>query len=299
MGINVNEYKGHTNGVSLNKFQVKSNDTSVLNWEDHTRCNIMYELFGNEFHFIASEYNTKIEAETLRMLRKAGMISSDFNDLKNIHHHILDHKILDLDESGINEIEKTLSNYDEEFEKVYLDFYRDLFNKIGFDFYFQEKPRFRVRCPGGYANYNLPKYHNDIMVGHPPQEVNVWFSICQNKTSGFRIANFENSMAWLSEDNYNTPEFLAKSLTNDQEFNRNSERYTMDIEPRTDGVFLFDSFCIHSGYPVYGETRFSMDVRIVPAHKLEEGYQWYRGPHTLPNEFKPGGIYHAKSIEKL
>ena len=95
--------------------------------------------------------------------------------------------------SGVNGITKKLYDIDESFINTYYLFLQDLYKQLNFNFYFQATPTIRVHCPKAKNENHYPRYHNDVFYGHPPEELNVWFSLTDNKHSGFNVINFDNS----------------------------------------------------------------------------------------------------------
>ena len=89
---------------------------------------------------------------------------------------------------------------DEEWNAIYLDLLKHLYEKLNFNFYFQKTPTIRVHCPNSDKDNHYPMFHNDIILGHPPQEINVWMSLTKNKNTGFWIMSKNDSDKIMSEN---------------------------------------------------------------------------------------------------
>jgi len=200
--------------------------------------------------------------------------------------------------SGINEVQKFLYNLDSDtnWYKMYLDLLKEIYNNVGYDFYFQKTPTVRVHCPNAVGSEHYPMYHTDVSLGHPPQEINVWFSLTKNKNSGFYIMSLEDSLEYVEK--YGHEELNRLAINDKKVFNVECHNKSEEVESTLDNIFLFDSLRIHSGMAREDDTRVSMDIRINPVDKFVHGYI---GSGTQKAEFWPGGHfgYHEKSIKEL
>tara|TARA_R110000751_G_scaffold14073_5_gene46212 strand:+ start:215 stop:1024 length:810 start_codon:yes stop_codon:yes gene_type:complete len=263
------------------------------NWE---KTNKIYDLSDKGHIYLDSEWNEKFRNETLRLLKEKKIINNDVVDLENLHNHVIDKSLMDYDfGSGVNGITKNLYDLDEEFLKIYKEFIKDLHEKLGFDFYFQDAPTIRVHCPNTKNQNHYPRYHSDCFYGHPPQEINMWFSLTANKDSGFNVLDFDNSKKWYKEVDYNTETFIKKAI-NSKEFNETGDSLSFKVESNLNNIFLFDSLMIHTNQPRLDDTRVSIDMRINPVDGFVDGYV---GAGRMKAEFKPGGKfgYSEKSIK--
>ena len=209
-----------------------------------------------------------------------------------------DLSLIDYDfNSGVNGLSKHLYETDDQFLKIYHTFLKDLYDKLGFDFYFQEAPTVRIHCPNAKNEHHYPRYHSDCFYGHPPEEINVWFTLTSNKNSGFDLINYEQSKNWLTQYNYDTNAFVDKAI-NDVKFNEYGKSIATDMNADLDNILLFNSLCIHSNHPRLEDSRVSMDIRINPVSNFVDGYV---GAGRMKAEFKPGGKfgYHKNSIKEL
>jgi len=260
--------------------------------------NKIYETSPKGYTYLDSSWNDKFREETLRLLKEKNIINKEVNDLENIHSYVIDKSLIDYEfNSGVNGITKELYDVDNKFLELYKEFLKDLYNKLGYDFYFQESPTIRVHCPDAVNQHHYPRYHSDCFYGHPPQEINIWFSLTNNKHSGFYVMDYSESKKWLDEVDNNEELFIEKAI-NDKDFNKKADALCFEVRANTNEIFMFDSLCIHTNQPRTKDSRISIDIRINPVDGFVDGYI---GKGRMKAEFKPGGKfgYHRKSIKEI
>ena len=262
------------------------------------KTNKIYDLCDGDYTYLKSNLNEKFRLEILILLKQKEVISKDFSDLENIHKNVLDKNLLDYDfNSGVNGITKKLYDVDDSFMEVYHSFIKYLYKNLNFNFYFQATPTIRVHCPKTKNEHHYPRYHNDVFYGHPPEELNIWFSLTQNKNSGFNVIGFDKSKEWFDECNSDVNGFIDKAI-NDREFNKKGDELSFEVDSDINNVFIFNSLCIHTNKPRLDDSRVSIDVRINPVSDFVDGYI---GAGRMKAEFKPDGKfgYYKKSIEEI
>ena len=260
------------------------------------KTNKIYDLCGKDSTYFFSYWNENFRLEILRLLKEKEVIDKSFEDLENIHKYVIDKDLLDYDfNSGVNGITKKLYDVDKSFMDVYHSFLKDLHKMFGFNFYFQDTPTIRVHCPNSDKDNHYPMFHNDIILGHPPQEINVWMSLTKNKNTGFWIMSKNDSNKIMSE---NTKKKIFDLAHGSQKFNQECLNLSKQVESTLDYLFLFNSVRIHSAMQRDKDTRLSMDIRINPVDGFEDGYV---GTGMTKAEFRPGGKfgYHKSSIRDL
>tara|TARA_R100000008_G_C3585995_1_gene172348 strand:- start:1203 stop:1964 length:762 start_codon:yes stop_codon:yes gene_type:complete len=246
-----------------------------------------------------SDWNIIFRKEIIRLLKKEKVVDNDFINLENIHSEILDKSLIEYDfNSGVNGITRKLYETDDDFLKTYHTFIKYLSKEyFDFDFYFQEIPTIRVHCPNAKNENHYPRYHNDCLYGHPPQEKNLWFSLTKNDNSGFCVVDLEKSKKWLSEYDWDSDKFI-KNAVNDESFNEKGNNLSTEVKSDINSIFIFNSLCIHTNQPRKDDSRVSIDIRINPVRGFVDGYV---GRGRMKAEFKPGGKfgYHKYSVKKL
>ena len=224
--------------------------------------------------------------------------SYDF-DLTNLHDYVNDDfMVTDTLGDGTSRLGKMFyDNDDQEYFDVYHKFlYWLRYKIIKQNFYFQKTPTIRV----WFKNQKtITRYHTDMDLGHPPQEINLWWAFTKNKNTGFVIADeLSDCESWYKDYNFDRKLFWEKTNLSDDEFNEVGKSITTPAISNV--IYLFDSRLIHSAVDRSDDdsTRVSMDIRINPVKDYEDGYQ---GLGRMSADFKPGGLYgyHEKSIDEL
>ena len=262
------------------------------------KINKIYDICGKDYTYLNSTWNKTFRAEIIILLKEKKVIHNGFKDLENIHKNVFDKTLLDYDfNSGVNGITRNLYDVDDSFMDIYYLFLKDLYKILDFNFYFQATPTIRVHCPNAKNENHYPRYHNDVFYGHPPEELNIWFSLTENKHSEFKVIDFDKSKKWFDECDNNVDVFIENAI-NDKDFNKNGDKLSFEVEANLDSVFVFNSLCIHTNKPRLNDSRASIDVRINPVNHFIEGYV---GKGRMKAEFKPDGKfgYHKKSIEEI
>lgn len=238
-----------------------------------------------------------------RTLVKKGVIDRTDYDLKNIH-ELVDSKYINYKQfDGTSPLGQLFYEPDDEFIDYYHEFLKWLNESVfKFDFYFQATPTIRFNCAGAQLTGEdkrlpYPRYHCDVDYGHPPQEINLWWSFTQNKQSGFSVSNLKDSEKWYAEYDFDREKFTQDSWDNYESFIKRGESISEEVT-NGDGdlMILFDSRTIHSAIERKDKTtRVSVDVRVIGVEDLEDGHV---GNGRMKAEFKPGGKfgYHEKSI---
>ena len=127
--------------------------------------------------------------------------------------------------------------------------------------------------------------------------MNVWFSLTENKKSGFHLINFDNSKKWFEEYDYNVEKFISEAVNNEK-FNKHGDSLSFEVKSDLSEIFLFNSLCIHTNQPRFDDSRVSIDIRINPVEKFVDGYV---GSGRMKAEFKPNGKfgYFEKSVKEI
>jgi ectoine hydroxylase-related dioxygenase (phytanoyl-CoA dioxygenase family) len=248
---------------------------------------------------IPSKWNRIFRKEVIRLLLKKNIIDKGFSDLENLHNHI-DMKFFDyLVREKENELQHIFYETDDKFISIYHEFLNELKNYLKFDFYFQSTPTMRFHAPKLKNENRFPEFHSDMGYGHPPQEINIWFSLTKNKHSNFYVIDKEKSNKWVDDYDSDYKKFTEVSYNSkDKSFNEKGFSLAKEVESTIDDIFLFDSSCIHAGTPRIEETRVSIDIRINTVDEFVDGYM---GFGVVKPQFRPGGRfgYDKKSIGEL
>ena len=161
----------------------------------------MYNTFNN--------HAASVSFDTSKINLRESLIENLFNlkiitkqkfkdinyDLTKIH-EIIDDSEMEQDINEINNVSKKFYEHDNNFLQNYYilikKFVRPLFNE---KIFFQKKPTVRFNFPNKFLKNEKFRFHTDIMLGHPPKEINLWLSFTKTSLSNsLRILNFNDSI---------------------------------------------------------------------------------------------------------
>ncbi len=218
------------------------------------------------------DFTDAFQSELVRLLKARG-ITVDRNNLMRMHES-LPQELKDYNyDDGVNKITTFLYDTDAAFQALYHRFIRECVRlHFPYPFYFQATTTIRVHCPGGKNADHYPRYHTDIGYGHPPQEINLWLPLtapAAPQFHGFRRMDVEHSCRVLERFDYDFAPFIDKAV-GDKPFNRTLDAFAPQVATPPGKVHAFDSRCIHTGEPMQGHTRISMDIRIIAVEDFEK-----------------------------
>jgi hypothetical protein len=263
---------------------------------DMQRTSLFQKLFGNTGYTLL-KYDAALfpfGKLVLDMMFEKKLLPARLHNvtLSNLHQHIGE-ELTELDGSGINEVSRRFYERSEKFEAMYRLFVEYLGDEfIGKDCLFQKFSTMRVYFPHAKGFNWRPNYHCDIMLGHPPQEINVWVPLTDVfGSNSIRIATLADSIELLKRYDFNFREFLAALQTDDALQDELLKR-TSVVEAKIGDVLLFDSRCLHVlQNNKTNATRVSMDTRLVPVREYEALEMNYRGTGRRQMPFAIGEYY--------
>ncbi|MDB4847788.1 phytanoyl-CoA dioxygenase family protein [Candidatus Pseudothioglobus singularis] len=139
---------------------------------------------------------------------------------------------------------------------------------------------------------NRRDYHIDIMLGHPPEEINIWVPFTDSSLAkSFRILPLEFSLEILDKYNYDMQAVYFAIWNDDKllDFLNNNSTF---VELRPGQALLFDSRCFHASVMNESDfTRVSMDVRIITAKDYDNLPFKYIGTGRRKSQFITGDYY--------
>ena len=152
--------------------------------ENYIEKSFFYETFETDIKSIACKWNRIFRKDIIRLLLQKKIIDVEINDLENLH-KIIPIEFFHYDmKKGVNQLTIDFYETDEFFFEKYNNFLLELYEELGFDFYFQKIPTIRFHAPNVKNQMHYPLFHSDpLSYGHPPQEMNVWMSLTKNKNS--------------------------------------------------------------------------------------------------------------------
>jgi hypothetical protein len=217
-------------------------------------------------------------------------------------HHFLPQSAMDFDTDELNEISRLFYDQSDAFVALFHRFLAGFVmpSVVDGDFVFQATPTVRFNFPNVAGYRWKPRYHTDIMLGHPPQEVNCWLPVTNAfDTNSMRLAPVDASLAvWRSLD-LDFPRFVQEVQENEATADRCrdiSEPVVIDYG----NLLLFDSRCIHcTQYNTTDATRISFDFRVMAVDAYKAMQIEYRGTGRRKMLFQKGGYFDARTAAAL
>jgi hypothetical protein len=259
------------------------------------------ELYKKDIN--TKSFSIKIREKIERLLHDKNLVSSNESvHLEDLHKHLSKSmKAYDFN-SGVNSISQQFYETDLEFRILYLDYVKELYNNFfHFPFYFQKIPTIRLHCPDADFSHHYPRYHTDIGYGHPPQEINLWVPLTypvEGQKHGFRLMDLTNTRKVLRKYDYHF-ENLINDAIKSQEFNKDLNQYAPQVDTKFGDTLCFDSRCLHTGEPLVGHTRVSIDIRITPVDDFQREKFIFQGAGKMKMKYQPGQAYDTLSSDML
>lgn len=245
------------------------------------------------------ETASKLQNEIKNHLKKMGIHPKVLEDLHDcIEDDLKEYNFND----GVNKISQSFYEMDESFYNIYHQLLKNIRKKfLDFDFYFQKTPTLRLHTPNSLNNHHYPRYHSDIVYGHPPQEINLWIPLTNlsvQEKHGFKITDVKNTYNILDRYDFNFEKFIDHAINNPQ-LTDLCHSVSKDVETKFGEMLVFDSRCLHTGMPLTHQSRISMDIRIIPTSAFSSLDYKFQGTGRRKVIFAPGSNYHSNSIEKI
>jgi sporadic carbohydrate cluster 2OG-Fe(II) oxygenase len=223
-------------------------------------------------------------------LIKRGYIDKEIS-LDQLHKYLLPED-MNVDPNQINNVIKSLYEADFEMTNLYNQFISDVIvPAIGTNCFIQKTPTNRFSFPFSQGMTDR-YYHNDIMLGHPPEEINIWIPFTDSsKSRSFQILPLSFSLEMLEMYQYNLPD-LHNAIWNDDDLFSLFQKKANCVELKPGEVLLFDSRCIHAAKINKSKySRVSMDVRVLPVEDYDNLPFTYIGTGRKESHFIPGDYY--------
>tara|TARA_Y100000590_G_C15634080_1_gene982287 strand:+ start:14 stop:883 length:870 start_codon:yes stop_codon:yes gene_type:complete len=245
-----------------------------------------------------SSYSDIFRKEINRLLNKKKILAKNI-ELEKIHKFLKKSmKNYNL-KHGVNRISQMFYETDEKFRSSYFSFVKFLSkNVFKFPFYIQEVPTIRIQCPGGKNRHFYPRYHNDISLGHPFGEINLWIPLTKKSKKekhGFRLMSLSNTKKSLIKYGYNL-DYLLSECINKRNINFKFNPISNKVNTQYGKMLAFDARCLHSSEIMISQTRASIDVRIIPVKEFSKMKYKHQGLGKRKILFEPGGCYFKNSF---
>jgi hypothetical protein len=245
------------------------------------------------------------ERHIRRLLVAKGMLSAaaeaGLAGLDQLH-HVLAKADQELDAAELNEASRRFYDTDAGFLATYESFLKQVAGEAVAcgDFVFQSTPTIRFHFPQQAGFDWKPRFHTDIMLGHPPQEINLWLPLCGAVGSAtMRIADLAPSLAVLDDLELDFQR-LAGAMQTDAALAARCMAISRPVEMPYGEFLAFDPRCLHATqHNDTGRTRVSLDFRIVPLGDYEAMRLPYRGTGRRQMLFRRGHYFDQRTSREL
>jgi hypothetical protein len=231
------------------------------------------------------------------LVRKGFLAAADrarLEDLTQLH-RFLPADLMVLDDGELNEASRAFYETSPSFVEAYQRLIRDIITVevVRGDCVFQRTPTIRFHFPHQAGFLWKPRFHTDVMLGHPPQEMNIWLPLCRTRgTSSMRIAPLEPSLRLLGRVGFDFESF-AHAVQVDDQVQRECHEASASVELSYGEFIAFDPRCLHATQDNdTDQTRVSLDFRVMPVEDYAELRLPYRGTGRLHMPFTRGAYYH-------
>jgi len=275
-------------------------EKKVLSRNTFTGKSYFQTLFNcDQLEINCSNFNVLFRNEIERILLEKNLIKETI-PLENLYQVLSDEMRAYDFEFGVNKISTYFYDTDAKFMQIYHQFIKFLReNFIHEPFYFQATPTIRIHCPNAENSHHYPRYHSDICLGHPPEEINIWLPLTEILDGhGFKMMSVASSQKILDEFDYDLAAFTQRSV-NDKDFTRYCDTHAKPVTTGFGKLIAFDSRSIHTGVPMVSHTRASLDIRVVPLSQYEKMKLAYQGSGRRKIMFTPGNCYSEKDSDHL
>ena len=283
-------------------FKSKKDQRSFI--EDWNNSDVMKNIFKKDSIFGSYDFKKfnfqKIiikELLNLKIVAPESFKEID-SDLANLH-KIISEKDKEIDDNEINNISKQFYTNDKSFLKMYKSFLQEVIAPLFPDrIYFQKQPTIRFNFPSSQSLKYNKRFHSDIMLGHPPKEINLWFSLTDAFSSNsLRFIDLKRSKLFFDECK-NYYDILAEKVQYDEGFKKKLDLKSHSIDIKYGQYFLFDSRCLHcTQRNTTNKTRISIDIRVIQDVDYKSLSRKYTGTGRRKSEFKPGDYYNSKRLK--
>lgn len=240
-----------------------------------------------------------------RLLVDKGLVTAEavagLSRLEDLH-RIMRPADMALDESELNAASRAFYDTDVAFVETYEAFLRDVVGPdvVGNAFLFQATPTIRFHFPNEQGFDWNPRFHTDIMLGHPPQEINLWLPVCGAAgTASMCIIDMQDGIQLIESLDLDFAR-LAHDAQNDATLAARLAAVARPVELAYGEFLAFDPRCLHATqFNTTGWTRISLDFRVVPLGDYNRMRVTYRGTGRRRMLFRQGHYYDARDSRAL
>lgn len=170
---------------------------------------------------------------------------------------------------------------------------------VGRAVYRQANMTLRFHFPedaGGAGRRNV--FHTDVMLGHPPQMLNVWIPVSSTDDGNtLLLVDLDTSRRVMLDHDFDF-EAIATRVQYDDAFYGDLMRAAQPIVMTPGELLLFDARCLHAGQVnVSDRTRVSTDLRVLTTSALERLRKPYESGGRRVLRFAPGEFLSAEPVQ--
>jgi hypothetical protein len=221
-------------------------------------------------------------------------------DLNGLH-TVLTEEFTAVDEGEMNKVSRAFYEPGAAFDALYKRFVREVVaDPCGEPVWWQGTPTLRFQFPNQKGADWKVCYHTDLMLGHPPQELNVWVPLTDvYGANSMCLAPFEDSFNILDGLDFDFDVFAAR-VQYDEQMAQRCGASARPLELKRGQFVMFDPRCLHAtqrnNTP---HTRISMDLRVLPLSEWQGMKTQYRGTGRRQMLFAPGHYYDARPSNEI
>lgn len=273
-------------------------DFKAGNWVARNGGDHLVRTYDTQRHPFAEFVRTMLVDKGLVSAADLALIDGRLERL----HEIVPAALRNLDDAELNAVSRAFYEQSPAFVAAYHALVRDVIARgvIGADCLFQATPTMRFHFPHQAGFQWAPRFHTDIMLGHPPQEVNVWVPLTRSfATNTMTLAGRTDSLRILESVGYDFADF-ARRVQHDSAVQAACHAASAPVDLRYGEMLLFDSRCLHATqYNDTDSTRISLDLRVVPVEDFATIRIPYRGTGRRRMLFNPGHYYDQRTAFEL
>jgi hypothetical protein len=234
-------------------------------------------------------------AEIKRLLILKGIVPAVAE--LSLLHQILSPEQMALGEDELNAVSRAFYETDSRFLELYRAFIAAVACELGSTLYYQATPTIRFHFPYEQGFDWHPRYHTDVMLGHPPAEVNVWVPITPAfGSNSLRLAGLDDSKTILKlcDDDFAK---LADSVQTNPTMQKLCKLVSTPVELEPPFCVLFHPLCLHATQcNTTDRTRVSLDCRVITKNAYQRLHKSYQGTGRQRMAFAPGAYYDRAAL---
>ncbi len=286
----------------------------TVHWDTQEQAEIAREDFARGSRLGTDRLMITFDPDGLRDELRGLLVTKGFltehqaralNDLGHLHRFVPDSaRVLDHDE--INAVSRAFYDTSEAFVYFYHRLVRHTVDQLSVgDCVFQATPTVRFHFPNQTGFDWKPRFHCDPMLGHPPQEINIWAPLCAvSGNASMRLMSLRHSLYELTfptskplTDRFAEFARMAQVSPTIQEW---CAGHSKSVDLAYGSLIAFDPRCLHATqFNDTERTRVSLDFRVMPVADYDALRMTYRGTGRRRMPFTRGAYYHEKTIGEV